>query len=209
MFMPRRRINSTSEPPSHDVRAMALLRSAAVALTLFDPVAARTLFELPDAELGRRFKRALVRVAGLATVLDIEQRSILEESVQRREDLRSNQPGATPRRLIANARLLHQSHFCTAVGVTPQRVSKEVAAQRIFSVDIDDEPYFPAFFLVEEIRRTYLAKVVRALGDSPGWNKWNFFTTPMKALGDLTPLQALFYGDKKQVLHAAAKFSEE
>lgn len=206
--MPRRQSNSTTEPPSHDTRAMELLRSAAVALTLFDPIAAQTLFEIPDAELGRRFKRALVRVAGLATVLDIDQRSILEESVQRREDLRPNQPGATPRRLIANARLLHKAHFCAAMGSTAQKVDKEVAAQRIFSVDIDDEDYFPAFFLVEQIRRKDLAKVVQTLHAITDWSKWNFFTTPNSELADLTPLQALFYGDRKRVLRAAAKFIE-
>ncbi|MFM0239839.1 MULTISPECIES: hypothetical protein [Paraburkholderia] len=206
--MPRRRSNSTPEPPSHDARAMELLRSAAIAVTLFDPVAARALFEIPDAELGRRFKRALVRVAGLATVLDIDQRSILEESTQRREDLRANQPGATPRRLVANAKLLHKSHFCAAIGFTPQKVDKEVAAHRIFSVDIDDERYFPAFFLVEQIRRKDLAKVVQTLHAMAGWSKWNFFTTPRSELADLTPLQALFYGDRKRVLRVAAESIE-
>lgn len=206
--MPRRRSNSTPEPPSHDARTMELLRSAAIAVTLFDPVAARALFEIPDAELGRRFKRALVRVAGLATVLDIDQRSILEESTQRREDLRANQPGATPRRLVANAKLLHKSHFCAAIGFTPQKVDKEVAAHRIFSVDIDEERYFPAFFLVEQIRRKDLAKVVQTLHTMAGWSKWNFLTTPKSELANLTPLQALFYGDRKRVLRVAAESIE-
>ncbi|WP_134138561.1 hypothetical protein [Paraburkholderia sp. BL6665CI2N2] len=178
-------------------------------MTLFDPVGARALLEIPDAELGRRFKRALVRVAGLATVLNIEQRSIREESAQRRKELGSTKRESTPARLVANAKLLHKSHFCAAIGLTPQRVSKEVAAQRIFSVDIEDEPYFPAFFLVEEIRRKDLAKVVRTLGDLKGWSKWTFFTTPVGALDDLTPLQALFYGDRKQVLRVAAEFAEQ
>lgn len=206
--MPPRRNNPTSEPSSPDAHVLELLRSAGVAVTLFDPVGARALLEIPDAELGRRFKRALVKVAGLATVLNIEQRSIREESARRREDLRSNQGESTPARLIASAKLLHKSHFCAAIGFTPQKVDKEVAAQRIFSVDIDDEPYFPAFFLVEQIRRKDLAKVVRTLGDLEGWNKWHFFTTPNSALSDLTPLQALFYGDRKQVSRAAAEFAE-
>lgn len=206
--MVRGRNNPTREPPSDDVRVLQLLQSAAIALTLFDPVAARELFKLPDAELGRRFKRALVRVAGLATVLNLDQQSIREESALRRKELYSNRGEPTPARLVANAKLLHRSHFCAAIGFTPQRLSKEVAAQRIFSVDIDDEPYFPAFFLVEQIRRKDLAKVVRTLGDLTGWSKWNFFTTPNSALNDLTPLQALFYGDRKQVLRSAAEFVE-
>lgn len=206
--MPRRQSNPTGELSSPDAHVSELLRSAAVALTLFDPIGARALLQISDAELGRRFKLALVRVAGLATVLNIEERSTREESAQRREALRSHQGETTPARLIAKARLLRKSHFCAAIGFTPQRVDKEVAAQRIFSVDVDDEPYFPAFFLVEEIRRKDLAKVVRTLGNQEGWSKWNFFTTPNSALDELTPLQALFYGDRKQVLLAAAESAE-
>ncbi|WP_147408567.1 hypothetical protein [Paraburkholderia fungorum] len=178
-------------------------------MTLFDPIGARALLKIPDAELGRRFKRALVRVAGLATVLNVEQRSIREESAQRRIERGANQGESTPARLVANARLVHFSHFCAVIGFTPQRVNKEVAAQRIFSVDIDDEAYFPAFFLVEQIRRKDLAKVVRKLGDLTGWDKWGFFTMPNSSLDDLTPLQALFYGDGKEVLRVAAKFAKQ
>ncbi|MGF6243494.1 hypothetical protein P3T42_005258 [Paraburkholderia sp. GAS38] len=207
--MPPRRDGSANEPSSPDAHVLELLRSAAVAVTLFDPIGARALLRLPDAEIGRRFKRALVRVAGLATVLNIEQRSIREESAQRRNELGSNRGESTPARLVANAKLIHFSHFCAVIGFTPQRVNKEVAAQRIFNVDIDDEPYFPAFFLVEQIRRKDLAKVVRTLGDLAGWDKWGFFTTPNSSLDDLTPLQALFYGDRKKVLRVAAKFAKQ
>lgn len=206
--MPRRQNIPTSEPSSPDAHVSELLRSAAVAMTLFDPVGARALLEISDAELGRRFKLALVRVTGLATVLNLDQSSIREESAQRREGLRSNDGESTPARLIANAKLLHKSYFCAAIGFTPQKVDKQVAAQRIFSVDIDDEPYFPAFFLVEQIRRKDLTKVVRTLGDMTGWEKWAFFTTPHSTLHDLTPLQALFYGDRKNVLGVAAQFAK-
>src|ERR1700761_5894441 len=159
MTMPPRQSNHTSDSPSEDTQVLELLRSAAVAVTLFDPIGVRALLKIPDAELGMRFKRALVRVAGLATVLNIEQRSIREESAQRRNELGANRGESTPARLIANAKLIHFSHFCAVIGFTPQRVKKEVAAQRIFNVDIDDEAYFPAFFLVEQIRRKDLAKV--------------------------------------------------
>src|ERR1700761_7259424 len=127
MTMPPRQSNHTSDSPSEDTQVLELLRSAAVAVTLFDPIGARALLKIPDAELGRRFKRALVRVAGLATVLNIEQRSIREESAQRRKELDENQRESTPARLVANAKLVHFSHFCAAIGLTPQRVRKDVA----------------------------------------------------------------------------------
>jgi len=207
--MPPGRNNPTSEPSFPDAHVLELLQSAAVAVTLFDPIGARALLKIPDAELGRRFKRALVRVAGLATVLNIEQRSIREESAQRRMELGANQGDSMPARLVAAAKLIHFSHFCAVIGLTPQRVRKDLASQRIFSVDVNDEPYFPAFFLVEQIRRKDLAKVVRTLGDLTGWDKWGFFTMPNSWLDDLTPLQALFYGDRKKVLRVAAKFAKQ
>jgi hypothetical protein len=49
-------------------------------MTLFDPVAAQALLEIQDAELRRRFELALVRVAGLATVLNLDLSSIRDES---------------------------------------------------------------------------------------------------------------------------------
>ncbi|WP_429562844.1 hypothetical protein [Paraburkholderia sp. MM6662-R1] len=175
-------------------------------MTLFDPVGAQALLEIPAAELGRRFKLALVRVAGLATVLNLDLSSNRDGSAPRRKEPDSTRRKLTPASLVAKAKLIHESDFRAAMGITDQRLSKDVAARRIFSVDVGGEPYFPTFFLVEQIRRKDLAKVVRTLGDLTGWSKWNFFTTPTWALGDLTPLQALFYGDRKQVLRAAAEF---
>jgi hypothetical protein len=206
--MPRPPSNSSNQPSPHDARVLQILRHAAVAVTLFDPVGAQALLEIPDAELGRRFKLALVRVAGLATVLNLDLSSIRDESAPRRKEPGSTRRKLTPASLVAKAKLIHEAEFRAAMGITDQRLSKDVAALRIFSVDIDGEPYFPTFFLVEQIRRKDLAKVVRALPDVTGWRKWNFFTTPIRALGSLTPLQALFYGDRKQVLRAAAEFPE-
>ena len=63
---------------------------------------------------------------------------------------------------------------------------------------------YPAFFLVDELNRKDLAKVTRRLDDLAGWDKWDFFTSPNAALGNLTPLQALMRGEVRQVLRAAA-----
>ncbi|MFM0221658.1 hypothetical protein [Paraburkholderia dipogonis] len=179
-----------------------------MAVTLFDPVGARALLEMPDAELGRRFKLALVRVAGLATVLNVDPSSSLDESAPGRKNPSSTRRKPTQASLVAKARLLGESDFRAAMGITNQRLSKDVAARRLFSVDIDGEPYFPAFFLVKQVRKKDLANVVKALRDLTGWSKWEFFTTPVRTLGELTPLQALFYGDRKRVLRAAAEFAK-
>jgi hypothetical protein len=207
--MPRPPSNSSNQPSPHNARVSQILRNAAVAVTLFDPLAAQALLELSDAELGRRLKLALVQVAGLATVLNLDLSSIGDESADRRKEPHSTRPKLTPEFLVAKTKVLRESDFRAAMGFTNQRLREDVATRRIFSVDIDGEPYFPTFFLVKQIRRKDLAKVVRTLRDLSGWSKWTFFTTPTRALGDLTPLQALHYGDRKQVLRAAAEFAKQ
>jgi hypothetical protein len=119
-------------------------------MTLFDPVAAQALLEIQDAELRRRFELALVRVAGLATVLNLDLSSIRDESAAMRKKPDSTRRKPTPACLIAKAKLLHESDFCAAIGITDQSLSKDITVRRIFSVHIDEEPYFPTFFLVSK-----------------------------------------------------------
>ncbi|MBC8642745.1 hypothetical protein IAG25_38765 [Caballeronia sp. EK] len=177
-------------------------------MTLFDPIAARALLSLTDAELGRLFKLALVRTAGLVTALNLDLDSIRDENESRRKTARSSRQKPTPALLVAKAKLIHESHFRAATNVSEKTLRKEVSAGRIFSVDIEGESYFPTFFLVKQLDQKCLAKVARKLRDLPGWSRWEFFTRPNEALGNLTPLQALFYGDRKQVSRAAVKFVE-
>jgi hypothetical protein len=204
--------NDESEnSPRHDPRALQVLRMAAVAATLFDPTAARALLDIPDAELGRLFKIRLMKIAGLSTVLDLDVSSIRSESQQasieaNRGSKRSRSARYT---LIAKGKLLHKSDFLAASGISEQRLTKDLAAGRIFSVDIGTDAYFPAFFLVDELDRKILANIVRRLDGLTGWRKWNYFTTPNMSLGNSTPLQALMRGDAKQVMRSVAAFVEK
>ncbi|MBC8725758.1 hypothetical protein F6X37_30680 [Paraburkholderia sp. 31.1] len=197
--------------PHHDARAEQVLRMAAVAAVLFDPTAARALLDLPDAELGRLFKIRLMRVAGLSTALDLDVNSIHGQSQPASSETGRSSKRGRPTRyvLIAKGRLLHLSDFLAASGLSEQRLTKDLTAGRIFSVDIGTDTYFPAFFLVNELDRKALAKVVQRLGDLTGWAKWKYLTTPNMALGDSTPLQALMRGDAKQVLRSVAAFVEK
>ncbi|CAN7546818.1 hypothetical protein [Caballeronia sp. LjRoot31] len=209
--MPRSTRNTREDPLRDDARVIHVLRCAAVAAILFDLSSALALLDLPDAELGRLFKTRLAQVIGLSTALNIDQRSVREQD--------KKQPGETnlgpnPRTsirysLVAKGKLLRTAVVCEALGITEQRLGKDVAASRIFSVEIEGEQYYPAFFLANELDRKDLAKVVRRLDGLTGWRKWNFFTKPKASLGNLTPLQALLCGDMKQVLHAASALVEE
>lgn len=194
-----------------DGRALQVIRMAAVAAILFDPTAARALLDVPDAELGRLFKIRLMRVAGLSTALDLDVNAIRGDGQQASSAFRrGSKPGRSARyALIAKGKLLHLSDFLAASGVSAQRLTKDLAASRIFSVDIGTDAYYPAFFLVTELDRKVLASVVRRLGGITGWSKWTYFTTPNMSLGDSTPLQALMNGETRRVLRSAAAFVEE
>jgi hypothetical protein len=207
-----RMANDESENgPRPDARALRVLRMAGVAATLFDPTAARALLDLPDAELGRLFKIRLMKIAGLSTALDLDVASIRGESEQASIEVNRGSTRSKSARyaLIAKGKLLLKSDFLAASDISEQKLTKDLAARRIFSVDIGTDTYYPAFFLVDELNRKALANVVRRLGDLTGWTKWNYLTTPNASLGNSTPLQGLMHGDAKQVLRSAAAFVEE
>jgi hypothetical protein len=182
-----------------------LFRRAAVAAVMFDLRAAEALLELSDAEVGRRFKTCLARMMGVATVLDLDLHSIREED---EKQLSKNKRGAIRRMLsrntlVVDGKLLRAEIVCEALGITEQRLSKDVSRGRIFSVEVEGGQYYPAFFLARELDRKDLSTVTRRLDGLTGWEKWDFFTEPKESLGGLTPLQALLRGEVKQVLRAA------
>jgi hypothetical protein len=77
--MPRADRAIKSKSPPDDIRVEDMLRRAGVMVVLFDPVGAEALLDLPDAEVGRRFKIALARLIGRATVLNVDLASIHDE----------------------------------------------------------------------------------------------------------------------------------
>jgi len=182
-----------------------LFRRAAVAAVLFDPIGSEVLLQLPDAEVGRRFKICLARVMGVATVLNLDPRSLSEQDEKQRSKSKRDAIRRMSVRspLVADGRLLRARMLCDALGITEKRLRKRVAAERIFSVEVRGEQYYPAFFLANELDRKDLARVARRLDGLAGWSKWLFFTEPKELLGGLTPLQALLRGEVKQVLRTA------
>ncbi|QSN63479.1 MULTISPECIES: hypothetical protein [unclassified Caballeronia] len=189
-----------------DARLQLAFRRAAVAMILFDPIAAEALLDLPDAELGRRFKISLARTIGRATALNLDLRAIREEGEQLRgrAKRRSQRRMSREAALVAEGKLLRAEIVCQALSISEKRLRKDVARRRIFDVDVEGTQYYPAFFLANELNRKHLAKIVRRLGGLDGWSKWGFFTEPNGSLADFTPLQALTRGEVTQVLRIAA-----
>lgn len=209
--MARMGSDGSQDSPHHDDGALRIIDMAAVAAVLFDPAGARALLEIPDAELGRLFKIRLMRIAGLSTALNLDVSSTPGRMQSAsNEGKRGSKRGKLARYdLIAKGRLLHLTDFLTASDISEHRLAKDLAARRLFSVEIGRDAYYPAFFLVDELDRKALAKVSRRLGNVAGWRKWKFFTTPKMTLGNSTPLQALMRGDAKQVLRSAAAFADK
>jgi hypothetical protein len=195
---------------------------AVVAAFLVDPAGVQALLDIPDAELGRLFKNRLWEVIGVATVHNLDLRSMGEEERLRKRSSRLSKV-RTPKReeltqrglanserysLVKEGKLLREEDFCLAAHISEKKLNKYVASGQIFSADVGTEPYYPAFFLSRMIDRDDFAKVIRRLGDTPGWSKWDFFTTPTEALGGSTPLQLLKIEEVKTVLKAAVDFAK-
>lgn len=206
-------------PSLQDADVRRVIRSAVVATILSDPTGAEALLYLSDAELGRLLKTRLMEVIGVAAVLDLDLSLIREEDekVSSRTTRRALEFGgladcsaANLERysLVLQGKLLPAEDFCKVLGITKQRLTKDVASGRIFSVEFEAEPYYPAFFLSNLFDRKDFAKVVRRLGESTGWRKWKFFTTPTESLGGLTPLRLLMREEVERALTAAADLAE-
>ncbi len=221
MRRPARWTNDSTSPEEAQIEYA--IRQAVVAAILFDPIGVEAILELSDAEIGRLLKDKLRKMAGVATVYNLDLPAIREEEenlrrrIKRASMRRTSAPEASTKSVIANSeryllvrqgKVLRRDDFCKAAAMTEKKLSKNVASGRIFSVDLGQEPYYPAFFLPSVIHRNDFAKVIRRLGETPGWEKWDFFTTPIESEGGATPLQLLTIKKVKKVLTVAADFAE-
>ena len=95
-------------------------------------------------------------------------------------------------RLVATKALITAEELAGALGkVSLLDLDKAVQAGRLFQVDVDGNPYYPAFYAAQDMDRTRLERVIKVLSGLNGWSQWQFFTTPKGSLGDITPLEAL------------------
>ena len=94
------------------------------------------------------------------------------------------------------------------LNISRQALSKAVKAQRLFAVEAGGERLYPAFFGDADLDRRQLERVAKELGELPGWQKWEFFTTPKASLGGLTPVEALKRGRYTETRRAAIGFLE-
>jgi len=218
----RQRRDTPSPEEARLARIDHLIHQAVVAAVLVDPMGAMALLDIPDEELGRMFKNRLWEVIGVSTILNLDLPSMRDRDENQRKRSGRNSKLRTPghedstqrasanferHALVSRGKLLRVADYLGAAGLTEKKLSKSVASGKLFSVELGEETYIPGFFLSPVIHHSDFAKVMRRLGDTSGWNRWDFFTTPTETLGGSTPLQFLAIKRVKPVLKAAAEFA--
>jgi hypothetical protein len=201
---------SNSEPRSFMEQ---LLASAAGAIMEADGV--EQLLTIPDAEVGRLLKQK-IRTYRKHLHLHRPEKSrvsegwpVLEAVPPPSKATLGKQALEARRRLVQTGQLLESSQLRDALQMTRQAVSAATRVNRLFTVDVDGRAYYPAFFTDGTVDRNVLERISRALGQLPGWSKWDFFVSRWGSLGDLSPLEALAKGRVEQVEKVAHGFYEE
>ena len=151
------------------------------------------LLRLPPDQVGEAFHEAVNTV-----------------HIEPRKSLREIQAGALESRrvLVSRGELLSSEELARRIGLTRQAVNKAVQAGRMFSLEVGAERFVPAFFADPQVDRRTLERISTALGDIPGWSKWQFFTSAKGSLEGRTPLDALKSGSIERVERAARAFAE-
>lgn len=136
-----------------------------------------------------------------------EKERATKKSVEKLTSLESNAQAAR-NRLAAARKVVPAGEIIAQLDISRQALSKAVQAHRLFAVEAGGERLYPAFFADADLDRRQLERVAKELGELPGWQKWEFFTTPKASLGGLTPVEALKRGRYTETRRAAIGFLE-
>jgi len=116
---------------------------------------------------------------------------------------------ASRARQVEDGLLLTSSDICSRRQITRQALSRAVKDGRVFWLDgPSGTQLYPHFFAKSKLERSAFEKVSRALGAVPGASKWQFFTTPKRSLGGISPVEALDKGAMESVMATAMAFRE-
>lgn len=191
-----------------------LLASAAGAVMEADGV--EQFLSTPDAEVGRllkqkvrTFRKHLLRLPSQESPTQTNDWLVAAVELPLTKTALAAQSLIARRRLIYEGQLLEPSQFRNALQMTRQAVSAATRANRLFTVDVDGKAYYPAFFLAGAVDRNVLERISRALGQLPGWTKWDFFVSRRGSLGDSCPLEALAKGKVDPVENVARAYHNE
>jgi len=180
------------------------------------------IFEMPDAEVGRLIKqkarsfRRMIEQTNRPAAVHLTEPVVLQlpqdsndSASETGTQVGFDMASRDFRRSLVKRHLLSSAGLQAALNLTRQAVSAAARARRLFTVDVEGQSYFPAFFADGKVDRATLENISRILGELPGWTKWDFFTTAKGSMGNINPLEALRKGRVEEVNRAAAAFVEE
>jgi hypothetical protein len=205
----------------------ALLGAASAVAGFSGAERTSALLDLPDEVLGRAFKKHLLSSAdALGTLEPAESPTGTSRPLVRKVSLPPIEPFtgtdegldttklgaqalAVRRAMVKKKELLDTSAMTEALGISRQALNKAVTAKRMFSVEVDGTPYYPAFYASSDLDRRELERVTQKLDDMQDWLKLDFLTSSNSALGDLAPLEALKLGLLPAVLELAKAYGSD
>jgi hypothetical protein len=178
------------------------------------------VMDLPDEELGRAFKKHLGTLDSADSPTDSSRALVRKVTLPAIEPFTGTDEGLdvpklgaqalTARRaMVKKKELLDTSAMAEALGISRQALNKAVTAKRMFSVEVDGTPYYPAFYASPDLDRRELERVTQKLDNMPGWLKLDFLTSPNSALGDIAPIEALKLGLLPAALELAKAYGSD
>lgn len=195
--------------PSHAAqqRAFEQVLEHSRALAELSSLTDKQLACLLDARRGRRRSNSLRTLSAASAVLARLLAVLKFNTATASLDGALSQARLARLGAIARKEVLPSGEMVGRLGITRQALNKAVHSNRIFVVEFEGKTLYPRFFVDPTLDRTQLGRVVRALGDLPGWDKYIFLTTAKLSLQKRTPLEALRRGMLKRVLVAAAGYA--
>jgi hypothetical protein len=128
---------------------------------------------------------------------------VREKKVGFREHFR-RQATKARREMVREGVLLGESEFRALLGLDERRLARLVASGSVFSIEVDDVPYFPAVLCDPKRDRARLYSICRILVPAPSASRLDFLESGQAPLGDLSPLDAL---DDPQLYRSLRKFA--
>ncbi|MFM0653456.1 hypothetical protein [Paraburkholderia sediminicola] len=162
-----------------------------IASSLVRKIAAND-FRLPTPD---RVKFARLPDDVIARIEQIVLDAYLEAGESVSEDiLRANlwQQALTSRRdMIANGDLISEVEFRRRCNLTARRLSALLAADSVFTLEVDGVEYFPNALVVPKSQQRSIYAICRIIATAPSDARLDFLTSRRESLGDRSPLEVL------------------
>jgi len=90
------------------------------------------------------------------------------------------------------------------LGISSAVVHEMVATGRLFTIEFNGTPFYPAFFNTPGLDTKKLGDLCQILGPLSGSQKWQFFTRPKNSLAGKSPIDSIKDGEDFALVNRAA-----